>query len=228
MKTDMQVQHDVLDELNWEPRLKASEIGVSVTNGIVKLSGYVENYNQKLSAEKAALKITGVRGLVNDIDVKLSTDGQRNDLDIADAALNAMKWNTSIPEEQIKLKVENGWITLSGDLEWDYQRQAAYKAVSRLLGVKGVINNISLKPKATASDIKNQIVKAFERNAALEAKGIKAEVAGTKVILSGTVHSWEERREAEFAAWSAQGVTGVENRIEVHELASVFGEFDEI
>jgi osmotically-inducible protein OsmY len=228
MKTDAQIQKDVMDELNWEPRLKASEIGVSVDDGIVCLAGFVENYSQKLNAEKSIQKITGVRGLVNNINVKLTHDGQKNDLEIAEAVANAMKWNTTIPDQEIKVKVENGWVTLNGEVEWDFQRQAAHKESAKLLGVRGVINNISLKPRATVNDVKSKILKSFERNAVLDAKGIKVDVNGSKITISGTVHSWEERSDAEIAAWSAPGVTDVNNKIEVRELASVFGDFDEV
>jgi osmotically-inducible protein OsmY len=139
-----------------------------------------------------------------------------------------MKWNTSIPEELIKVKVENGWVTLSGDVEWDFQRQAAYKAVAKLSGVIGVVNNISIKPKITATNVKSEILKAFERNATLEMKGIDVQVSGSKVTLTGTVHSWNERQEAEWAAWAAPGVTDVYNKLEVHEIAAMLADYDDI
>ena len=217
MKTDAQIQRDVLDELSWEPQIKASEIGVASKNHIVTLSGTVNNYLIKQQAEKAAFCIAGVHGVANDIQVKLVNSDQKNDADLAEASVHALRWNTIVPDDKIKVSVDHGWVTLSGDLEWQYQKQAAYKAVENLTGVLGVINKLSVKPIISTIDVKNRIANAFQRNASLESKNINVEVKGEKVILSGMLPSFHDREEAVRAAWAAPGIFDVDNRIIIAE-----------
>ena len=211
MKTDQQLQHDVMEELKWDPVLNASEIGVSVKNGIVTLSGYVNSYSKKIAAENATKRVKGVRAVAEDIEVKLGVDGKRNDTEIADAAINALKWNTNVPDERVKLKVENGWVTIEGSADWQFQKDAATVAVRDIIGVKGVTNLISLAPRVNAAVVENNIRHALERSADIEADKIKVEAKGSKVILKGKVRSWSERQEVERAAWSSPGVIEVED-----------------
>lgn len=211
MKTDQQLQQDVMDELKWDPLLNASEIGVSVKGGVVTLSGYVNNYSKKIAAENAAKRVKGVQAVAEDIEVRLGIDGQRNDTEIARAALDAFKWNTNVPDERIKLKVENGWVTLEGNLDWQFQKNAAENAVRDITGVKGVSDLITITPKVSVTAVENKIKSALQRSAAVEANNIAVQAQGSKVILKGRVRSWAERREVERAAWSSPGVAEVED-----------------
>lgn len=222
MKTDSQIQKDVMDELAWEPILNANEIGVAVKNEIVTLSGTVETYSKKLAAEKAAKRVYGVKAVALDIEVKPSGTTKRNDTEIAQAVVNALRWDSQVPDEKIKTKVEDGWVTLEGDLEWDFQRTAARNAVENLLGVKGVFNNIRVSSKIKPIDIKQKIKTAFERSASLDAEKIDIETKGSKVILKGAVRSWVEKTDAENAAFSAPGVTEVENRLSIGTEVPVY------
>jgi osmotically-inducible protein OsmY len=215
MKNDNQIQKDVMDQLKWEPFLTASEIGVAVKNGVVTLSGIVDTYSKKLAAEKAAKKVTGVKAVAEDIQIGVSPAYNKTDTEIAEAVLNALKWHTAVQEEQIKIKVENGVVTLDGEVEWDFQRTNAKAAIENLTGVRAVYNLISLKPKITASDIEQKIKAAFQRSASIDAKEIIAEVKGSRVLLRGTVRSIAEREDAENAAWFAPGVTGVESKLAI-------------
>lgn len=215
MKTDSEIQHDVMAELNWEPLLNAHEIGVSCKNGIVTLSGSVETYSKKLTAEEAAKRVMGVKAVVVDIDVHIASFGKKSDVDIASAAVNALKWNTSVPYSKIKVTVENGWITLEGDVDWEYQRNAAKNAVNSLTSVRGVTNNIRVVSQITPSDVKNKISAAFLRSATIDADRIMISAEGSKVVLKGKVRSYVEKKDAEKAAWLAPGVTKVENKLEI-------------
>jgi len=215
MKTDLEIQKDVMEELRWEPILNISEIGVAVRNGIVTLSGTVESYSKKIAAENAAKRVSGVKAVAIDIEVSLTTSGKRSDTEIAKAAVNALKWNTQLPSEKIKVEVEKGWVTLEGTLEWEFQRIASTKAVENLFGVKGIINMITLSPKAKAVDIKQQIKAAFQRSAVVDAEKINIETIGDKVILTGTVRSYSEKMDAEEAACAAPGVCEVDDQLEI-------------
>lgn len=215
MKTDIQLQRDVLNELQWEPSVNAAEIGVSVKEGVVTLTGFVDSFAEKMTAERAAKRVYGVKALANEIEVRLPGSSERTDVDMARAALSAIEWDISVPHEQIKVTVRDGWVTLEGYVDWEYQKEATERALRNLTGIRGIINLISVKPAVTAEDIKAKIDEAFKRSAEFEARRISVETQGSKVILSGYVRSWAERNEAEHSAWSAPGVTDVENRIMV-------------
>lgn len=215
MLSDSQIRQDVIDELEWEPSVDARNIGVAVKDGVVTLTGTVSSYSEKLRAERAAERVHGVRAVANELEVRLPGDMRRTDADIAEAAVNALKWNTLVPEEKIKVVVENGWITLRGEVDWQYQREAAEEAVQHLAGVRGVTNLITVRQRVRPEDIKQRIERALERSAELDAKNIHVSVEDSKVVLTGTVRSWAERQEAEWAAWAAPGVTEVDNRIRV-------------
>jgi len=215
MKTDIRIQQDVMEELKWEPYLNASEIGVSVKNGVVTLSGMVDAYAKKITAERAAKRVAGVKAIAEDIQVGVSPVLHTTDAEIAEAVLNALKWNAAVREEKIKIKVENGHVRLEGEVEWDYERNQAYQAIAGLAGVRSVVNVITVKPKINAAGIQQRISQAFRRSATVDAGKINIEVAGNKVILSGNVRSFAEKEDAETAAWNAPGVTSVENNLDI-------------
>jgi len=200
-----------MDELKWDPILNASEIGVSVKKGIVTLSGYVNSYSKKIAAESAAKRVKGVSAIAEDIEVRLGLDDERNDTEIAEAALDALKWNSNVPNDRIKIKVENGWVMLEGEADWQYQKDAAANAVRDITGVKGISNLIMLSPKADVSVIEKNIRRALQRSADIEANNIDIRTVGNKVIIKGKARSWAERSEIERAAWSSPGVTEIED-----------------
>jgi osmotically-inducible protein OsmY len=215
MKSDSEIERDVKDELAWNPDLDATDIAVSVKNGVVTLAGFVKSYTDKYEAEAAAKRVAGVVGVANDIEVRMPSVDERPDPEIARDAVAAIKSQLPISSEHIKIVVKNGWVTLEGQVEWQYQKNTAETAVRRIKGVKGVSNLILLKPRAQPGEIKKKIQDAFKRNAEVDANRIIVEANGGEVILKGTVRSWIEREEAERVAWSAPGVTKVEDRIVV-------------
>jgi osmotically-inducible protein OsmY len=215
MKTDTELQQDVMEELKWEPTIRATEIGVGVTDGVVTLSGYVDSYWKKWSAERAAARVFGVKAVVEKIEVRLPGTLQRSDEEIGEAAANALGWNVSVPYERIKLQVERGTVTLTGEVDWWYQKDEAEHAVRRLKGVVRVNNQIVVKPVVKPQDLKGKIESAFRRNALLDARRIRIETLGGRVVLRGSVRTWAERGEAQWAAWAAPGVSEVENDIAV-------------
>lgn len=215
MKTNAQLQRDVLDELQFEPAVDPAEIGVIAQDGIVTLAGRVKSYAEKWSAVRAVERLVGVRAVVDEMTVELPTIYQRTEEDLARAVLNALKWDVMVPNERIKVKVSQGWITLEGTVDHKYEQAAVESAVRNLAGVKGVENLVKIKPVATPFEVKAKIENAFRRTAELEARKIKVDVQGEKVILRGTVHRWAERDEAERAAWSAPGVSQVEDELTV-------------
>ncbi|HEY4513656.1 MAG TPA: BON domain-containing protein [Candidatus Paceibacterota bacterium] len=213
MKTDKQIQQDVMDELEWDPEIDSSEIGVAVRNGIVTLSGQITSYAKKLAAEKAAKRIKEVKGIAEELVVKIPSHGKRTDSEIADAIVRALKWNTSIPDEKIKVKVEDGWVTLEGELNWEFQKDQAKQVVGEITGVVGIANLVTIKPRVKTDVVKGKIKEALERSADVEADRIQVEAEGSKVILKGKVRTWSEMNEVERAAWSAPGVTSVEDNM---------------
>ena len=215
MKTDKQLQQDVMAELNWEPSVNAAHIGVEVSNGVVTLTGHVANYAEKISAEHAALRVAGVKSLATEMDVKLAGDGRLNDSDLATAAGAALQSAMYFSPNNVKVKVEKGWITLSGDVEWDYQRQSSVSAIRHLPGVTGVSDQITIKPKVTSGLVKSDIEAALKRRAHNDAQKISVDVQGSDVTLTGSVHSWSERVLARDSAWLTPGVRSVVDNMTV-------------
>lgn len=215
MKTDSDLKRDVTAELAWDPAVRANAIGVAVKNGVVTLTGHLETFAEKHAAARAVRRVADVKAIALELDVKLAPDHKRSDTDIATSAENALKWNTLVPAEAITLTVDHGWITLRGEVEWDFQRRSAEKAIRALMGVVGISNEITLRVKPQATNLSRKIEEALTRQAIREAQRIKVSVEGNTVKLIGNVHSWQERDAAQGVAWTAPGVRAVINELTV-------------
>lgn len=220
-KADKKLRDRVLAELDWDPSIEAGDIGLAVKNQVITLTGTVPNYAQKRAAERAVFKVSGVQGVANDMDVQLPASSHRTDADIAESALNALRWNVQVPHERIKVTVDNGHVALEGEVDWNYQRERAERVVRYLRGVHGVSNRLSVKARTSPTSVKSDIQKALRRRADEDARKIDVEVEGRTVRLRGTTSTWVERQAAEDAAWSASGVTDVVNKIKVKPPAFV-------
>jgi osmotically-inducible protein OsmY len=215
MKSDIKIQEDVQAELRWQPFLQDSAIGVAVKDGIVTLSGKVDAYSKKLAAENAAKKISGVKAIVEDIEVGIPSGTEKADKELAAAILNALKWHAAVLQDEIKISVENGIVKLEGEVDWAYQRNSAQSAIENLEGVRSIDNLITVKPVVSGTDIQNKIRAAFLRSATVDAKNITAEVIDGRVTLKGFVRSLSEKEDAETAAWTAPGITRVNSQLEI-------------
>lgn len=221
MKTNDELRKDVMDEIKWNPEFHdvATEIGVAVKDGVVTLSGTVDTYRKKVAAEKAAQHVAGVKVVASDVEIKVGLFGKKTDTEIAEAVKNALRWNSSVKEEKIDVKVDNGWVYLDGEVDWHYQRSSIKSNIENLWGVRGVVNNITVQPKAVDLKVlKSKIAKAFHCTATLDSldpSELTVEANNGRVTLSGTVKSWAERKQAERVAWSSPGVTTVDNKIEI-------------
>lgn len=213
---DGTLRQDIVDELDFEPSIDAANIGVAVENAIVTLTGHVPTYTQKMTVENVVRRVKGVKGIAEEIEVRPFGSNRTADDEIAKRAVNTLSWNTSVPDGAVQVKVQKGWLTLTGTVDWQYQKNAAAEAMADLAGVTGVTNQIQIRPRPSAFDVKKRIEDALKRNAEVEAQAIRVNVIdGGKVRLEGKVHAWSERTAAERAAWSAPGVTVVEDRITI-------------
>ncbi len=223
MKSDAELQLDVMEELRWEPQLLAAHIGVSASNGVINLSGTVDNYQKKIMAEKATWRVAGVAAVSEDIIVQPSSSNEKTDAEIAEALVHSLKWHSAVHDFKIRVKVEDSCVYLYGEVEWAFQRQAIVKSAENLIGVKSICNAITLKSKVNIGDVRNKIRESFQRNANIDANHIVITLDESKVILHGTVRSYAEKLTAERAIWNSPGVTTVENRLNV-ELPSFIDE----
>jgi len=216
-RTDEQIQRDVLEELKWDARVQPNEIGVAVKDGVVTLTGWVDSYTKKWAAERAAHRVRGVVAVANDAEIRLPSAAERTDSDIAAAAQRALEWDALVPVEKIEVTVSRGWVTLKGEVEWQYQKTEAERAVRRLSGVRGVTNLVIVRPRVqpSAEELRRRIENGLVRSAETDAEQINVTVDDGKIVLRGTVRSWAEKAEAERIAWSAPGVRAVDNRVTV-------------
>lgn len=210
---DLELRRDILDELEFQPHIDAAAIGVAVENGVVCLTGHVRTYAEKIAAERAVKRVKGVRAVAEEIEVRIPGDADVVDDVIASRCLDVIRWNAAIAEDRVQVKVQQGWVTLEGEVDWQYQKEGAESAVCKLAGVVGINNRLVVRPKASPEDIKDRIENAMARNAELDTRHLRVTVEGTTVKLEGRVHLWRERKAAEHAAWAVPGVTNVENYI---------------
>lgn len=222
MKSDVQIQKDVIAQLGWEPEVDAAEIGVSVKNGVVTLTGIVNTYGKKIAAENAAKRVAGVTAIAEEIQVGVSPAFRRTDTEIAEEILNVLKWHAAVDESKIKARVEDGIVTLEGQVDWDYQRKSAKSAIENLAGVRMINSFITVKPVTAPADIKRRISDAFRRSAAIDADKVFVEIIGNKAVLRGKVHSLKEKEDASVATWAAPGVTEVDNHLEITKAEFAF------
>lgn len=213
MHTDEEIQREVLEELKWDMRVHPNEVGVSVKDAIVNLTGWVDSYSKKLAAEAAAHRVHGVKAVANDLEVRLPGSAERTDHDLAEAVLNALRWDAGIPAGKLDVTVSQGWVTLKGEVEYGFQKKDAEKAIRHISGIKGITNLITIKPRVSPTDLRQQIERELVRNAKTDASNIQVEAEGGKVVLRGTVRSYAEKKAAEEAAWATPGVTEVRNLI---------------
>lgn len=213
---DTALRQDVIDEIDFEPSVNAAHIGVAVDDGVVTLSGHVSSYAEKMAAEQAAKRVKGVRAIAQEIEVRYPNDLKTADDEIAKRALNILRWSAVVPKDAVQIRVQDGWVTLSGQLDWQFQRTAAESDVRKLSGVAGVFNNITIKAHVQTGDVKRKIEDALRRSSEVEAQGIHVSLLGDgKVALDGKVHDWQEWDAVSRAAWSAPGVTSVEDRLSI-------------
>ena|ERR1700733_2041713 len=217
MKSNENLQRDVMEALKWDPILNTAEIGVSASDGVITLTGRVDSYTKKIAAERAAKSVHGVRALAEEIEVRRGNNNTFSDTELAEAAVKALEWCTAVPDERLTLSVENGWIKLEGDIEWQFQKDRAQSEIEDIVGVNGITNLISIKPELDPTDIEYKIQRAFQRSATIDSSSVVIDVNGSLVTLKGTVRSWAERKDAENAAWSAPGVAKVNDEIMVTE-----------